>query len=157
MQKNSNRSPYVLVCFQECERMNILLREIRSSLQQLDLGWKVSLKRDPRVRFTMLKDSHYVASLLHARGSWCYLLRWKPSSPSWVTTQSQTTGAKWLIHLLTAWPSGKLPPSCSHWPLSTWVLVQCYYYYVRTTMKIVFWKYTWPIIVQRVPPVSLDF
>lgn len=44
MQKNSNRSPYVVVCFQECERMNILLREIRVSLQQLDLGLKVSLK-----------------------------------------------------------------------------------------------------------------
>lgn len=44
MQKSSNRSPYVLVCFQECERMNILLREIRVSLQRLDLGLKVSLK-----------------------------------------------------------------------------------------------------------------
>ena len=44
MQKNPNRSPYVLVCFQECERMNVLLREIRVSLQQLDLGLKVSLK-----------------------------------------------------------------------------------------------------------------
>lgn len=44
MQKNTNRNPYVLVCFQECERMNILLQEIRVSLQQLDLGLKVSLK-----------------------------------------------------------------------------------------------------------------
>ena len=44
MQKKTNRSPYVLVCFQECERMNILLREIRVSLQQLELGLKVSLK-----------------------------------------------------------------------------------------------------------------
>ncbi|XP_076978309.1 dynein axonemal heavy chain 11 isoform X2 [Tamandua tetradactyla] len=43
MQKNSNRSPYVLVCFQECERMNILLQEIRVSLQQLDLGLKGEL------------------------------------------------------------------------------------------------------------------
>lgn len=42
MQKTTNRSPYVLVCFQECERMNLLLREIRGSLQQLDLGLKVS-------------------------------------------------------------------------------------------------------------------
>uniref|UniRef100_G1NZM7 Dynein axonemal heavy chain 11 n=1 Tax=Myotis lucifugus TaxID=59463 RepID=G1NZM7_MYOLU len=42
MQKTSNRSPYVLVCFQECERMNLLLREIHVSLQQLDLGLKVS-------------------------------------------------------------------------------------------------------------------
>uniref|UniRef100_A0A8P0S8H0 Dynein axonemal heavy chain 11 n=1 Tax=Canis lupus familiaris TaxID=9615 RepID=A0A8P0S8H0_CANLF len=49
MQKNSNRSPYVLVCFQECERMNILLREIRSSLQQLDLGWKGELMLSPEM------------------------------------------------------------------------------------------------------------
>lgn len=42
MQKTSDRSPYVLVCFQECERMNLLLREIHVSLQQLDLGLKVS-------------------------------------------------------------------------------------------------------------------
>nr|XP_060488661.1 dynein axonemal heavy chain 11 isoform X2 [Panthera onca] len=47
MQKTSNRSPYVLVCFQECERMNILLREIRVSLQQLDLGWKGELTLSP--------------------------------------------------------------------------------------------------------------
>ncbi|XP_049749389.1 dynein axonemal heavy chain 11 isoform X2 [Elephas maximus indicus] len=47
MQKHSNRSPYVLVCFQECERMNILLREIRGSLQQLDLGLKGELTLSP--------------------------------------------------------------------------------------------------------------
>nr|KAF6418224.1 dynein axonemal heavy chain 11 [Rousettus aegyptiacus] len=47
MQKTSNRSPYVLVCFQECERMNILLREIRVSLQQLDLGLKGELMLSP--------------------------------------------------------------------------------------------------------------
>lgn len=44
MQKNPNRSPYVLVCFQECERMNVLIREIRVSLQQLDLGLKVNVQ-----------------------------------------------------------------------------------------------------------------
>uniref|UniRef100_A0A8C4MX33 Dynein axonemal heavy chain 11 n=1 Tax=Equus asinus asinus TaxID=83772 RepID=A0A8C4MX33_EQUAS len=49
MQKNSNRSPYVLVCFQECERMNILLREMRASLQQLDLGLKGELTLSPDV------------------------------------------------------------------------------------------------------------
>lgn len=68
MQKTSNRSPYVLVCFQECERMNILLREIRVSLQQLDLGLKVSLKvgleQPPPHR------GHSACGLfLHARGS----------------------------------------------------------------------------------------
>ncbi|XP_063095395.1 dynein axonemal heavy chain 11 isoform X2 [Cavia porcellus] len=49
MQKTSNRSPYVLVCFQECERMNILIREIRVSLQQLDLGLKGELVLSPDV------------------------------------------------------------------------------------------------------------
>ena len=36
------RSPYVLVAFQECERMNMLTNEIRRSLKELDLGLKVS-------------------------------------------------------------------------------------------------------------------
>ncbi|XP_076407690.1 dynein axonemal heavy chain 11 isoform X5 [Peromyscus maniculatus bairdii] len=49
MQKNPNRSPYVLVCFQECERMNVLIREIRVSLQQLDLGLKGELTLSPDV------------------------------------------------------------------------------------------------------------
>ncbi|KAM5302539.1 dynein axonemal heavy chain 11 isoform 2-T2 [Glossophaga mutica] len=48
-QKHSNRNPYVLVCFQECERMNILLREIRVSLQQLDLSLKGELMLSPAV------------------------------------------------------------------------------------------------------------
>eukprot|EP00072_Mus_musculus_P068674 XP_017170437.1 PREDICTED: dynein heavy chain 11, axonemal isoform X3 [Mus musculus] len=49
MQKNPNRSPYVLVCFQECERMNVLIREIRVSLQHLDLGLKGELTLSPDV------------------------------------------------------------------------------------------------------------
>ncbi|CAH6779586.1 Dnah11 [Phodopus roborovskii] len=48
-QKNLNRSPYALVCFQECERMNVLIREIRVSLQQLDLGLKGELTFSPDV------------------------------------------------------------------------------------------------------------
>ncbi|XP_066487525.1 dynein axonemal heavy chain 11 [Tiliqua scincoides] len=47
MQKSAVRSPYVLVCFQECERMNILLREIRRSLKQLDLSLKGELTFSP--------------------------------------------------------------------------------------------------------------
>lgn len=39
--KTTQRSPYVLVCFQECERMNLLLAEISRSLIELDLGLKV--------------------------------------------------------------------------------------------------------------------
>ena len=35
------KTPYVLVALQECERMNTLTREIRRSLKELDLGLKV--------------------------------------------------------------------------------------------------------------------
>lgn len=39
--KTAQRNPYILICFQECERMNLLLSEIRNSLNELDLGLKV--------------------------------------------------------------------------------------------------------------------
>lgn len=35
------RTPYVVVAFQECERMNNLSAEIRRSLKELNLGLKV--------------------------------------------------------------------------------------------------------------------
>lgn len=41
--KAKNKTPYVVVCLQECERMNILLGEIRISLNDLDAGLKGSL------------------------------------------------------------------------------------------------------------------
>ncbi|KAJ6660734.1 hypothetical protein lerEdw1_017360 [Lerista edwardsae] len=41
--KTAERSPYILVCFQECERMNVLIHEIRRSLKELDLGLKGEL------------------------------------------------------------------------------------------------------------------
>lgn len=37
------RTPYVVVAFQECERMNTLTNEIRRTLKELDLGLKVCL------------------------------------------------------------------------------------------------------------------
>merc|ERR1711990_1257362 len=37
------RSPYVVVCLQECERMNTLLFTIRTSLTDLDMGLKGQL------------------------------------------------------------------------------------------------------------------
>ncbi|KAM6967495.1 dynein axonemal heavy chain 11 [Aplochiton taeniatus] len=43
MAKATELSPYILVCFQECERMNVLLAEIRHSLKELDLGLKAEL------------------------------------------------------------------------------------------------------------------
>ena len=36
------RTPYTIVAFQECERMNTLTNEIRRSLKELGLGLKVS-------------------------------------------------------------------------------------------------------------------
>lgn len=41
MTKTTKRSPYIQVCFQECERMNLLLAETRKSLDELNLGLKV--------------------------------------------------------------------------------------------------------------------
>ncbi|KAI7808020.1 putative dynein heavy chain 11 [Triplophysa rosa] len=41
--KTAERSPYILVCFQECGRMNMLVNEIRRSLKELDLGLKGEL------------------------------------------------------------------------------------------------------------------
>ncbi|KAK6491177.1 dynein heavy chain 11 [Huso huso] len=43
MLKTSERTPYIVVCFQECERMNLLIHEIRRSLKELDLGLKGEL------------------------------------------------------------------------------------------------------------------
>ncbi|KAI1886191.1 hypothetical protein AGOR_G00211450 [Albula goreensis] len=43
MAKTSERGPYALVCFQECERMNVLIEEMRRSLKELDLGLKGEL------------------------------------------------------------------------------------------------------------------
>lgn len=45
MAKVEERTPYIVVAFQECERMNILTREIQRSLRELDLGLKVSCVR----------------------------------------------------------------------------------------------------------------
>lgn len=42
MGKVEDRTPYVIVAFQECERMNQLMAELRHSLTDLDLGLKVS-------------------------------------------------------------------------------------------------------------------
>lgn len=41
MAKVEERTPYIVVAFQECERMNLLTSEIRRSLRELDLGLKV--------------------------------------------------------------------------------------------------------------------
>ncbi|XP_051721899.1 dynein axonemal heavy chain 11 [Ctenopharyngodon idella] len=56
MSKTVERSPYILVCLQECERMNLLLAEIHRSLKELDLGLKgeLSLSSDMELLQTAL-------------------------------------------------------------------------------------------------------
>lgn len=44
MAKVEERTPYIVVALQECERMNILTREIQRSLRELHLGLQVSKK-----------------------------------------------------------------------------------------------------------------
>ena len=41
MARAEEKTPYVVVAFQECERMNILTSEMKRSLKELDLGLKV--------------------------------------------------------------------------------------------------------------------
>lgn len=43
MNKVEERTPYVIVAFQECERMNYLTGEMKRSLKELDLGLKVDI------------------------------------------------------------------------------------------------------------------
>ncbi|XP_069917498.1 dynein axonemal heavy chain 9 isoform X4 [Oryctolagus cuniculus] len=43
MAKVEERTPYIVVAFQECERMNCLTREMQRSLRELDLGLKGEL------------------------------------------------------------------------------------------------------------------
>lgn len=42
MSRVEDRTPYIIVAFQECERMNILMSEIKRSLVELNLGLKVT-------------------------------------------------------------------------------------------------------------------
>lgn len=41
MHKAVEKTPYNVIAIQECERMNMLTREIRRSLRELNLGLKV--------------------------------------------------------------------------------------------------------------------
>lgn len=42
--KVEERTPFVIVAFQECQRMNLLTNEIKRSLRELDLGLKVMIE-----------------------------------------------------------------------------------------------------------------
>lgn len=50
MAKAAEKTPYVVVAFQECERMNILTNEMRRSLKELNLGLKVKTLGHPGQR-----------------------------------------------------------------------------------------------------------
>ena len=43
MARVEERTPYIVVAFQECERMNTLTREIKRSLKEVNLGLKVHI------------------------------------------------------------------------------------------------------------------
>ncbi|MEE6512879.1 hypothetical protein FKM82_020190 [Ascaphus truei] len=47
MAKALDKTPYVVVAFQECQRMNLLITEIRRSLKELNLGLKGELTITP--------------------------------------------------------------------------------------------------------------
>jgi dynein heavy chain len=56
--KAKERTPYVVVCLQECERMNTLIFTIRVSLEDLDAGMKGSLNITENME--KLADSMYI-------------------------------------------------------------------------------------------------
>lgn len=41
--KAEEKTPFIIVVFQECERMNILTKEMSRSLKELNLGLKVCI------------------------------------------------------------------------------------------------------------------
>lgn len=51
-----DKTPYVLVALQECERMNTLTAEIRRSLRELDLGLKVRINASA---YTRIENPYY--------------------------------------------------------------------------------------------------
>lgn len=46
MGKVEERTPYVIVAFQECQRMNFLTSEMKRSLKELELGLKANAVRE---------------------------------------------------------------------------------------------------------------
>lgn len=71
MSKIIERTPSVLVCLQECERMNHLLAEIRRSLSELELGLKVQFA--VKYIHTFLKEFSFIMiSLLTGRADYLF-------------------------------------------------------------------------------------
>ena len=68
MGKVEERTPYVVVAFQECERMNWLTNEIRRSLRELDLGLKgeLTITNDMETNSgTSSEDTDFRSSHIH--------------------------------------------------------------------------------------------
>lgn len=60
-----DRTPFVTVALQECERMNLLCEELRRSLQELELGLKVMTNIYAFLYFYILRKRTHDPS--HAR------------------------------------------------------------------------------------------
>lgn len=56
--RTEDRSPYVLVAFQECERMNMLVLELKRSLKELRAGLKGELTISPDME-TLMNDIYF--------------------------------------------------------------------------------------------------
>ncbi|XP_053483492.1 dynein axonemal heavy chain 11 isoform X4 [Ictalurus furcatus] len=82
--KTTERSPLVLLCLQECERMNLLISEIHSSLTQLDLALKGELSISPDMETLQM-------ALYYNR---------VPDSWSRLTHPSTNTLAQWFTDVL---------------------------------------------------------
>lgn len=48
--KTEEKTPYTVVALQECERMNMLLKEMRRSLKELDSGLKVNFQSKEKLQ-----------------------------------------------------------------------------------------------------------
>lgn len=59
MAKAAEKTPYVVVAFQECERMNILSNEMRRSLKELSLGLKVTPRRPAGTQGRHSRGGHH--------------------------------------------------------------------------------------------------
>ena len=75
MAKCEELTPYIVVCFQECERMNILTIEMKRSLKELDLGLRGDL--------TITSDMEELSTFLFL--DQVVIKFWKPSKKESIT------------------------------------------------------------------------
>jgi hypothetical protein len=54
MGKVEERTPYVIVAFQECQRMNFLTSEMKRSLKELELGLKVNCEHQRNILINVI-------------------------------------------------------------------------------------------------------